>query len=137
MDGFDLDRLDEDLDDADDGARQHRRCRTGRGRYETWRSIDPLHSAFMDALAAQADDTEEARLWLAVLDQALVDHFLGAGRPYNFDPEDWRWQAAGWDVRFLGSQRCRDIVELIGVDWDWFRELLDRYAAHRRQEVAA
>jgi hypothetical protein len=129
MDGFDLDRLDERDDlDADDGAR---------GKYASWRLLDPLHRALMNTLAAEAHDTAETQLWLAVLDQAIIDHFLGAGRPYYFDPEDWCWQAAGWDQRFLQSQRCRDIVEgLLGLDWDWFHELLDRYAAHRRREAA-
>jgi hypothetical protein len=123
----DLDDFDDDADvaDADDGPRE-------RGKYVTWRSLDPLHQAVMRCLAPHVTDAPEARLWLAVIEQALVDEHLGTRRHCDFDPEDRRWRDSGLDSFFLRSQRCHDVCDLAGLDWPWFRRIVDAYAAHRR-----
>jgi hypothetical protein len=101
-----------------------------RGPYETWRSLDPWHVAFMRILAPHIHDQPEARLWFAVLEQALVDQYVLRGR--DMDPEDQRWYSGGWCRKFLRSQRCGEICDAMGLDRIWFRRVLDQYEQARR-----
>ena len=102
-----------------------------RGPYETWRSLDPWHVAFMRVLSPHVSESPEARLWFAVLEQALVDEFVLRGR--DMDPEDRRWFASGWCRKFLRSQRCAAICEAIGIEWPWFRARLAQYVEARKR----
>lgn len=98
-----------------------------RGAYETWRSLDPWHCALMNILASHVVDTPDARLYFAVIEQALVDGFVlkGAG----MDPEDLRWyQGVGHPRRFLRSERFTAMCEACGLDATWTRECIARYA---------
>ena len=100
-----------------------------RGPYETWRSTDPWHVAFMRILAPHVRDEPEARLWFAVLEQALVDEYVLKGR--DMDPEDRRWYSGGWCRQFFRSQRCTEVCVAAGLDPQWFRSRLKLYAEAR------
>jgi hypothetical protein len=101
-----------------------------RGAYETWRSLDPWHVAFMNVLSAHVRDEPEARLWFAVLEQALIDHFVLKGR--DMDPEDWRMFAGGWCKAWLFRRPAEVVCEAIGIDPAWFRARLRQYADTRQ-----
>lgn len=108
-------------DDDDQDSRPEER-----GPYETWRSLDPWHCGLMNILAAHVHETPEARLYFAVIEQALVDVYVlkGAG----MDPEDLRWFQAGWGRRFFRTQRFTAMCEACGLDPVWTRECIARYA---------
>jgi len=92
------------------------------GAYITWRSHNPRHVALMDRLAAQAIDNELARLWLAVIDQALVDAFILS----RATKADFRLRR-GVRVWFY-SRRFQFACDLAGIDWAWAGAAIEAYA---------
>jgi len=105
---------------VDDDDATPARC----GRYETWRSLDPRHCALMDCLSRQADDSEMARLWLGVIDQALVDAFTPRPRTETF----WATSAHHW----LRSAGFDDACSNAGLNPSWARRQISvAHGAHR------
>ncbi|MDP2322547.1 MAG: hypothetical protein Q8N51_00765 [Gammaproteobacteria bacterium] len=97
-----------------------------RGPYETWRSLDPWHCALMNILVSHVDNNPYARLWFAVIEQAVLDLYVlnGAG----MDPQDLKWFRSGWCRRFLRSQRFTAICGACGLDPAWTRQCIASYA---------
>lgn len=79
----------------------------------------------MSLLASQVPDDPWSRLWLAVLDRALVDAYIVTGAIQS----DRRWMrgARSW----LGGPRFKIVCEQAGLDPVWVRQTIARYAAQR------
>ena len=86
------------------------------GKYATWRSNDPTHQTLMAQLAAQSDPDEYSRLWLSVIDQALVDAFTPRPRTESF----WADSAHFW----LKSPGFDDACSSAGLNPAWARRVI-------------
>ncbi|MBL8224482.1 MAG: hypothetical protein JNM50_04055 [Chromatiales bacterium] len=129
-----LDDRDFGFDEAlDEGAGE----RAERGKYETWRAIDPLHQQVMTVLARHAGQEAEQRLWLGVIEQALVDEFLLGSSLAEMEPAERRWHRCGYTRRFLHSAACSRVCDLAGLQPAFFRRVLRLYERARERECRA